>query len=82
MLLWLSVGWVFASALVALLPMRRQYVPGLLLLAAAPVLIVLIAQAAGVWAGLAALLAFGSMYRNPLRYFWTRLTGPKVEHSP
>ncbi|MEN8660551.1 DUF2484 family protein [Marivita sp.] len=79
MLLWLCIGWVFASALVAMLPMRWQYLPGVLLLLAAPVLIGSIAMTIGFWAALAALLAFGSMFRNPLRYFWKRLTGQMVE---
>ncbi len=52
MLLWLSIGWVFASALVAMLPMRWQYVPGVALLLAAPVLIGLIAQSVGTLGGL------------------------------
>ena len=38
-LLWVSVFWVFASVVTALLPMRYQYVPGVALLLAAPVLI-------------------------------------------
>ena len=80
MLLWLCLGWVFASALVAMLPMRRQYVPGVALLLAAPVLIWHIAQAVGVWAAVGALLAFASMFRNPLRYFWKRLSGQMVEN--
>jgi hypothetical protein len=46
---------------------------------AAPVLIGSIAMTIGFWAALAALLAFGSMFRNPLRYFWKRLTGQMVE---
>ncbi|WP_439124205.1 DUF2484 family protein [Marivita sp.] len=79
MLLWVTLGWVFASALVAMLPMRWQYMPGVVLLAAAPALIVLIAQSLGLWAALGAALAFVSMYRNPLRYFWKRLTGQEVE---
>jgi hypothetical protein len=79
MLIWLSIGWVFASALVAMLPMRRQYLPGVILLLAAPVLIALIAHEVGLWAAAAAVLAFVSMFRNPLRYFWKRLTGHKVE---
>lgn len=79
MLLWITVAWVFAAALVALLPMRWQYLPGVVLLLAAPVLIVVIAQAVGHWTALAALLAFLSMFRNPLRYFWKRLTGQMVE---
>lgn len=79
MLLWLCIGWVFASALVAMLPLRWQYLPGVLLLLAAPVLIGSIAKTIGFWAALAAVLAFGSMFRNPLRYFWKRLKGQMVE---
>ncbi|MCI5112359.1 MAG: DUF2484 family protein [Marivita sp.] len=80
MLVWLSIGWVFASVSVAMLPMRYQYAPGLVLLIAAPVLIGLIGQSVGIWAACAAMLAFVSMFRNPLRYFWNRLTGQLVEH--
>lgn len=79
MLLVLCILWVFASALVAMLPMRLQYVPGVALLVAAPFLIVGIAQAVGLWAGAFGLFAFGSMYRNPLRYFWKKLTGQQVD---
>ena len=79
MLLWLCVLWVFASALVALMPMRWQYVPGVLLLLSAPLLIHAIYQSGGVWLALAGMLAFVSMYRNPLRYFWKKLTGQQVE---
>lgn len=74
-LLLLCVGWVLASALVAMLPMPRQYAPGLALMLAAPVLIVLIGIQVAWWAALAALAAFASMYRNPLRYLWTRIRG-------
>lgn len=79
MLLWICIGWVFASALVALMPMRWQYVPAVLLLAGAPVLIFGIFQAMGLWAALAGVLAFLSMYRHPLRYFWKKLTGQPVQ---
>lgn len=79
MLLWLSIGWVFASAIVAMLPMRRQYMPGVILLLAAPVLIVLLAKEVALWAAFAAALAFVSMFRNPLLYFWKRLSGQMVE---
>ncbi len=79
MLLWLCLFWVFASVIVAMLPMRWQYVPGVLLLLAAPVLLFEIAKDVGLWASIAGLAAFVSMYRNPLRYFWKRLTGQKVE---
>ncbi len=78
-LIWLSLAWVFASAGVAMLPMRRQYIPGVALLLAAPVLIVLIgAQYGWVFAALA-LAAFISMFRNPLRYIAARLRGIQPE---
>ena len=61
--------WVVAGTLVALLPMRFQYPPGLLLLLAAPCLLVWIGVAHGVWIAIAGALGFVSMYRHPLRYF-------------
>lgn len=71
--------WVFSSAVVALLPMRRQYVPGVALLIAAPVLIAAIGLQYN-W-GIAALglAGFISMFRNPLKYFYTRLRGHQPE---
>lgn len=68
-------GWVLLSAGVALLPLRRQFVPGVLLLLAAPVLIVWIALEVGVLAAGLALAAVASMYRNPLRYLVTKWRG-------
>jgi hypothetical protein len=62
-----------------MLPMRRQYVPGVTLLVAAPVLIFFIGQQVSWWAALAALAAFVSMFRNPLRYFWARAKGDAPE---
>ena len=71
--------WVVAATLTALLPMRRQFLPGVTLLVLAPVLIVLLGMEFGLWVALAALLAFLSMFRNPLRYFarrgWGRVKG-------
>ncbi|MDA7425247.1 DUF2484 family protein [Thalassococcus lentus] len=67
--------WVVASAIVAMLPMQRQYAPGVALLALAPLLILWIGFAHGwLWTALG-LFAFVSMYRNPLRYFWRRFRG-------
>lgn len=78
-LIWLSIAWVFASAGVAMLPMRRQYIPGIILLLAAPVLIVLAGREYGwVYAVLGA-AAFVSMFRNPLRYIAARLRGEYPE---
>ena len=58
--------WVVLASVTAMLPMRRQMAPGLLLLASAPLLILWIAASAGWWVGAAALLAFLSMFRRPL----------------
>ena len=71
----LGCVWVLAAAATAMLPMRRQMVPGLALLAAAPVLLVWIGWMHG-WLWLAiGLLAFLSMFRNPLLYFLRRAMG-------
>ncbi len=77
-----AVVWVLAATATALLPMRRQMVPGVILLALAPVLIVWLgAQHGWVWV-IPALLAFLSMFRNPLIYFWKRSTGRPVNLPP
>lgn len=78
-LIWLSIGWVFASVGVAMLPMRKQYFPGLLLLLAAPVLIVLAGMQFGWIYAFLGLVAFVSMFRNPLRYIAARLCGEHPE---
>lgn len=78
-LLWLSILWVFASACVAMLPMRRQYVPGIILLLAAPVLIVMICIQVNWIAALLALAAFVSMFRNPLKFLIAKLKGQNPE---
>ncbi len=75
----ISALWVLAATAVALLPMRRQYVPGVTLLVLAPVLIVWLVLDYGLLAGVIALLAFVSMFRNPLRYFWRRARGERPE---
>ena len=79
-LLWICIAWVFASAVVAMLPMRHQYVPGVALLIAAPVLIVLIGLQVGWLPAALGLAAFVSMFRNPLRFIIAKLRGqnPKV----
>lgn len=78
-LLWACILWVFASAACAMLPMRRQYVPGVMLLIAAPVLIVWIGFQIHPLAAIAAFAAFVSMFRNPLRYLYARLKGEEPE---
>jgi Protein of unknown function (DUF2484) len=75
----LGALWVLASAVTALLPMRRQFPPGIALLISAPVLLVWIGWEHG-WLWLAAgLFAFGSMFRHPLRYFLFRALGRPVK---
>ena len=64
--------WALASAVVAMLPMRYQYVPGFALLLMAPVLIVLIGLQYGWGFSVLGAAAFVSMFRNPLRYFYQR----------
>ncbi len=74
--------WVIASAITAMLPMRRQMFPGIVLLIVAPALIVWIGQAHGwIWTAIG-LFAFASMFRNPLRYFLNRALGRPVEIPP
>ncbi|WP_415921090.1 DUF2484 family protein [Tateyamaria sp. SN6-1] len=75
MILWACLAWVFAATVVAMLPMRRQYVPGIALMIAAPLLILWIGVAVAWWAGVLALAAFVSMFRNPLRYVWAKARG-------
>jgi signal transduction histidine kinase len=71
----LGCFWVLASAVTAMLPMRRQMVPGIALLIAAPFLLVWIGWVHG-WLWLAlGVFAFVSMFRNPLLYFVRRALG-------
>ena len=71
--------WVVASAIVAMLPMQRQYVPGVALLVMAPVLIIWIGWVHGwIWVA-AGVFAFLSMFRNPLRYIWRKYVQGKDE---
>lgn len=79
-LFWLSCLWVIASVVVAMLPMRQQYVPGVCLLIVAPVLIGMIFAQYGPISGTAALVAFVSMFRNPLIYIYAKLRGQETEH--
>jgi hypothetical protein len=74
----LGCFWVLAAAVTAMLPMRAQMVPGIMLLAVTPVLLGLIAWQDGVIWFVIATLAFVSMFRNPLIYFWRRARGLPV----
>ena len=61
-----SCLWVLFASGTAMLPMRRQMVPGLTLLISAPLLIGWLGHDFGWWAVAISLLAFLSMFRRPL----------------
>ena len=74
----LGALWVVAAAITAMLPMRRQFVPGVILLICAPPLIGWIGwQHGAIWL-LFALFALLSMFRRPLLYFARRAFGLPV----
>jgi hypothetical protein len=75
----LGALWVIAAAGVALLPMQRQMLPGVVLLIAAPLLIAWIGWVHGIWWLLFGLFAFLSMFRRPLIYFARRALGLPVQ---
>ena len=67
--------WVLCSAITAMLPMRAQMIPGLTLIAVAPVLLIWIGLAHGwIWV-IFGLFAFVSMFRRPLNYFARKALG-------
>ena len=70
--------WVLAATVTAMLPMRRQFPPGIVLLVAAPVLLGFVFYQHGWMAFTLTLLAFLSMFRNPLIYFARKWTGRPV----
>ena len=70
--------WVVASTITAMLPMRRQMIPGVALLLAAPVLLWFIASEHGFWVFGLTLLAALSLFRNPIIYFARRAMGLTV----
>jgi len=79
MVLWICCLWAVASTIVAMLPMRYQYVPVVALLMLAPALIAWVALSVH-WAAAAfGLFALLSMYRNPLRYFLACARGQRPE---
>ena len=81
MMISLVIGciWVLLSVVTALLPMRRQYVPGVTLLLLAPVLIIWIGVDFGWIVGVLSAAAFVSIFRNPLLYVYARMRGEKPE---
>ncbi len=74
----LACLWAVASAITAMLPMRRQYLPGITLLVAAPFLLAFLGYQHGLWVVVFCLAAALSMFRNPLIYFGRRALGLPV----
>jgi len=77
-----AILWVFVACAVAMLPMRRQFPPGKMLLFVAPALIIWIGYDFGWLFSLGALAAFLSMFRNPLRYYWRKWRGDQLSPEP
>lgn len=74
----LACLWVVASAVTAMLPMRRQYLPGISLLISAPFMLGYLGYQHGIWLVLVGLAAALSMFRKPLIYFGRRALGLPV----
>jgi hypothetical protein len=83
-----AILWALLATATALLPMRRQMLPGITLLVAAPLIVAWIGWAHGWLWTLPALAAFVSMFRNPLLYAMRRAAGrpaplpPELERRP
>ncbi len=73
-----AIFWAFGATITALLPYRRQFIPGIILLVAAPALIIWVGAVHGWLAAVFAVAAFLSMFRNPLIYLARRATGRTV----
>ncbi|OJI95644.1 uncharacterized protein DUF2484 [Planktotalea frisia] len=71
--------YVLCAAVVAMLPIRRQYWPAGIMLLAAPLLLAFIGYQHGWFWFVLGMLAFLSMFRNPLRYLWKKSRGEHVE---
>jgi len=69
----LACLWVLAAAMVAMLPMRYQYAPGIALLLASVPLMVFVGMQHGVLWVAAVAFAVISMFRRPLWFMGRRL---------
>jgi len=67
--------WALLATVVAFLPMRWQFQPGILLLIAAPVIIVMLGVQHGWLPAAGGTAAFVSMFRRPLGHYWCRWRG-------
>lgn len=69
----LACLWVVIAAIIAMLPMRCQFAPGIFLLISAPFLLAYLGYQHNPWVVLAASVAIISMFRRPLYYLARRL---------
>ncbi|WP_051927397.1 DUF2484 family protein [Ruegeria halocynthiae] len=74
----LSALWVICATIVAFLPMRLQFPPGILLVICMPVLVFWLGYDFGWFLSVLAFTAFVSMFRNPIHYYWCKWTGREV----
>jgi hypothetical protein len=68
--------WVVCAAATAMLPLRRQFAPGLLLLLSSLALVVWLAAELGWLAAMLAAFAILSMFRRPLAAMVRRAVWP------
>jgi len=74
----LACVWAVIAAFTAMLPMRKQYIPGIPLLIAIPFLLAFLGYQHGPWPVLLVTAGIASMMRNPLIYFYRRARGLPV----
>lgn len=67
-----AIFWVFATTAVAMLPVQKHYVPGRILLCLAPVVVIWLGVDHGWGAVLFGAFAVISMYRRPIKFYWTK----------
>ena len=70
--------WVLVATVVAFLPMRWQVPPGIVLLVAAPVIIMMLGNEHGWMLALAGTAGFVSMFRKPLLHCWRKWRGVEL----
>lgn len=78
----LGAFWVLAASITALLPIRKQFAPGVVLMLLAPVLVWFLGWQHGWIAATGGAVAFLSTFRKPIRYYWRKWRGqsdPKPE---
>lgn len=74
--------WVVLSAIVAMLPMGRQFGPGIFLLLSAPLMVGFIGYEHGFLIAGVGLFAFLSMFRRPLIYLTRKALGRPAPLPP